>query len=288
MSRSEFLQSDTNFHVYPEDTSRVDALFKSILSLLRRNGFTVTKDPRIEKDFKSLSPSHRLARHGDLQCSIEKNRAHVSIEFFQDVVCENKNGGRHDFRKLAKMPYLIRLRFQWIAMKFRRFLDSSEYSERINSIPYTRDPLAAFNCAWDSQYERDRQIHRFDRREDGWPTDNELNCWSRKDANGMVLDQGQSRFCIVNGRAMRCRVYGGINGMWICVYGPGDHDVRSCSAGEIYSIFPGRGRLYRQEIKERKIKAAIERAVKRFDFLRAHSAQLSLIKLSNTTGTQRA
>lgn len=234
--------------------------------------FTVTKDHRIERDYKSLSKTHRYGNHGYLECEIEYYPRGVKIEFFQNVVYENPHGGRYDFGKREKMPYLIGLRFTWAIRKLVAWLSTRGYVDctRSNNSP-NPDPLAWFNRGWDGEYERKRGIHRFSRREDGWPDESELNHWSRTDGSGCVLNHGQTKFILVKGRAMRCVVYGGINGMWACVYGPGPRDWSPEAAKSIFDKFPGRGRIFSDATRKKKAESRLEAAVKERKFLLAHS-----------------
>lgn len=269
---------DTKIRINCETEGEPEKAFKRVQLLLRRNGFTVEKDPRIEKNYTSLSKYHRVANHGELKCKIEYSRIGVEVEFYQSIVFDNPSGGEYDFDKLKKMPYLIRLRFQWTVEKFREHLRKHGFTEELPSPRYTEDPLAAFNDDWAMGYERKHGVLRFNRGPDGWPSEDVLRSWHRTDADGVVVNSGQTRYCIVRGRSFRCKVYGGINGMWICVYGPGPSDLTSVHASRLYSNLPCRGRFMGDYDKGRRMKAALQKALSNKDYLRAHAIKTAIEK----------
>lgn len=207
-------------------------LFKDINRLLRRRGFTVTRDPEKEKHYRSIAHWHRIiekkTNHGTLYVSSHYFPMGMEFEGWQSVVVENHNGGKYDFNKLAKMPHLIRL--TWV--KFTKIVLERLAKEGITLDPprprWQDDPLAAFNYGWTPE--------RFRRDDSGWPDESELRSWNRLDANGIPINQGEYRYVCGHGnRWWRVRVYGGINGMWMGVSGAGITNHNACS---YYSIMP--------------------------------------------------
>lgn len=87
------------------------AYFYKILHMLADEGFNVEKDSEILKHYRIISRDHWYGRRGDLEFSAHKFPAGFEIIFFQNVNFENPNGGKYDFDKLGKMPYLIRLQY---------------------------------------------------------------------------------------------------------------------------------------------------------------------------------
>lgn len=232
--RSTGKEKDSSGRIMPDNKT-----YKGINAELAKLGFDVGKDPRIERHFPILSSTHNAGRHGDLQFVSEVYPAGCKFEFFQELVYENSNGGRYDFDKLTKMPYLVRLRWQHTINALREYLIGRGFEEIIKIRSPNPDPLAYFNSSWDGEYEIKRGIHRFARGPDGWPLDKELASWGRKDATGVILNHGDVRyFRDRKGHLMRGRVYGGINGMWMVVYGPGLNDYTHMHAGELFTCKP--------------------------------------------------
>lgn len=107
-------EHDTDLIVWyadPKDPA-VKATRDAIVRKLRDRGFKMGPDPRIVKDYPVLKQYHHVGRLGDLQVHVELAGRSVKVEFFQDVVCENRAGGRYDFRKRDRMPYLIGKRYE--------------------------------------------------------------------------------------------------------------------------------------------------------------------------------
>lgn len=244
--------------------------FNRLVGVLERRGFTIGRDPRITKQYPSLDNQHRLGcaptPHGDLWVHAEVYPAGCKFEFFQEVVIVNSNGGRYDFDRVAKMPYLIRKKFEGarramlehlaargfarhekaatacVAAPIGRWLCATEdQALQITDCEISAAALAYFNDLWDGEYEKRRGSHRFERGLDGWPSDSALaSCWRRTDADGERIEHGQVR-CIRDrqGYIRRGRVFGGINGMWMVVFGPGRLDCTHVSAHELFAYRPG-------------------------------------------------
>lgn len=191
-----------------------ELLFKGVIRKLGQRGFIVGKDPRIEREHKILSRWHREATYqttqGTLYVSMHFFPRGVEFEGWQNVNHENPHGGKYDFDKLARMPYLIRmawLKFESIAVGY---LMSQGLALRPQRRRYQDDPLGAFNDDW--------EMNRFRRDESGWPNESELRLWKQIDADGIPMRQGSFRYVLnYDGRWWKVRVYGGINGMWLGV-----------------------------------------------------------------------
>lgn len=266
----EFFWTDANLLVRNEGASVEDS--RVITRLLRKklvgSGFKDVGPLRVG----SLVSRGRQFQHGDLFCTIDYYPSGAGVEFWQDVAHENPHGGRYDFSRESKMPYIVRLRYLWIRRRLIDLLVGRGIRERVYDPPSPNpDPLAWFNGHWDGEYERRRGVHRFERDETGWPSDRELNSWSRKDADGSVLHQGDRRYVPVSGRLVPCRVYGGINGMWTCVYGPGRRDWSQESACKIYSFRHWEGRRFPDVDIASKLRAALRKAIAHRHFLRANA-----------------
>lgn len=79
-----------------------------IFNMLRAEGFTIENDAEVAK---CIRDDYYIGRRGDLELYAHRYPAGFEIIFFQNIVIENQNGGRYDFDKFQKMPYMIRLRF---------------------------------------------------------------------------------------------------------------------------------------------------------------------------------
>ena len=236
--------------------------YNRIKDLLANYGYTVGKDPRIERDYKVLSNLHNYGRYGDLEFKSHVYLAGCQFEFYQNLVVVNSNGGEYDFDKREKMPYLVGLRWQHTINKIKEYLLSAGFTDTSEQVfAPASDPLKWFNQHWDP--------NRFNRRPDGWPDDKKLNCWSRRDADGNTVSTGDLRWARdVRGYFLQGRIYDGINGRWQLVYGPGINDYRYFSVGELFTYQPSLPRK-KSRRAEYVLQKLIEAAVKAENFEKA-------------------
>ncbi|MBW6524463.1 UvrB/UvrC motif-containing protein [Sphingomonas sp. RHCKR47] len=220
--------------------------FYRLLDALQGHGFTVERDVGIEERHPSQGKYHRVGSHptphGVLSFHAEASPIGCKVEFYQDVVTVNCNGGRYDFDKRQKMPYLIGKAFEAAVRAARAHLVGRGFSERRKLTSPIADPLAYFNQMWDGDFEQRSGIHRFKRGDDGWPTEKELASW-RGASDEPRIEQGSVwYFRDRGGRLARGRCYGGINGMWTVIYGPGSRDFTSKARFELFQCSPAAAR----------------------------------------------
>jgi len=105
----EFKEHDTTIIGWWNDPNDpgVAAFRDRVLEVLNRRGFGMGRDPYYTKQYKILAKYHHYGRQGDLEVKTEASGRSCKIEFFQNLVRENRNGGYYDFSKRQKMPYLI-------------------------------------------------------------------------------------------------------------------------------------------------------------------------------------
>jgi hypothetical protein len=216
--------------------------FHRLLNALAAAGYSFGPDPRIEKNYRSLSKAHRLGRRatpaGDLFVRAEASPLGCQFEFFQEIVTENPNGGRYDFDKRQKMPYLVGKAFEAAVRTARAHLTARGFVETIKLDSPVADPLAYFNQTWDGDYERRRGKHRFERGADGWPTAKEIDRAWENPSQPPIEHGSVWYFRDRGGRLARGRCYGGINGMWMVIYGPGPRDHTHLSRRELFQCSP--------------------------------------------------
>lgn len=209
--------------------------FNRLLDVLTSIGFDVGRDPQIERNFPSLGYSPRYGRWSDLEFKAETYTTGCKVEFFQNIVFENPNGGAYDFDRRKKMPYLVGKRFELAVSHFREHLTARGFSEVTEVKSANPDPLAYFNDKWDDEYERKRGTHRFERDENGWPAPSQLNHSQTFDADKLPIRHGDTLLTRDSkGYLRRGRVWGGINGMWLFVYGPGKRDFTHVSYFDLF------------------------------------------------------
>lgn len=259
-------------------------VFARIAQQLRRLGWTCTVPPIDPHDVKSYggrvarwaAERHRICRKGDLQGELSVSGRHIEFEMWQDVQNgSNPNGGKYDFDKEDRMTYVQRLEMERTRRRIRDYLcnvfTGYEFDPPKIQSP-NPDPLAYFNGTWDGAYEKHHGIHRFKRGADGWPSDHEINSWNRKDKDGTPLNHGDVRWLRDSkGRLMRGRVYGGINGMWLFVYGPGHRDHTHENAGRFFTYRLGETprKLIDSATRRKRIERELAKSVEKMNFERA-------------------
>lgn len=256
-------------------------VFARVIQTLHRLGWTVA--PWDSEHYRLLAPRRRTCRKGDLHGELSIDGRVVEFKMWQDVTpSENPNGGRHDFDKLIRMPYVLRLEVERTRRRISEYLCNvfSGYSVKQKKIDSPNpDPLAWFNDKWDDEYEKKRGTHRFKRGADGWPSEEELNSWDRKDADGLVLNHGDVRWLRNHkGHLLRGRVYGGINGRWTLVYGPGERDYTCAQAGEFFTYKPDMTPAKSPDPRQRRkrLEQELKKAVAAMDFKRAQLLKSAL------------
>lgn len=256
-----FRYHDANIWV---DYEEPDALFRGLMQSLRRRGYVVAKDPRIEKDYPILSKWHRYISRvtpaGLFECKAHWYPRGFSLECFQNIVFENPNGGEYDFNRLRKMPFLIRMRF----IHFRQVVSDYLISRGVEfrpDCPPDATPLEKFNAAWTAE--------RFSRGPDGWPDANELKSWSQVTSDGVRIHQGMLAYCVSRGRRWVCgRLYGGINGMWI-MYDQRNRLVENHNAAHYYANFDEvvcKGRVVSEDQRIRAIRRDWDQSLRKHDY----------------------
>ncbi len=251
-------------------------VFARIVQQLNRMGWSCEVPAEmVERYSLSFARNYRSCRKGDLHGELSLSGRHIEFAMWQELHnVSNRNGGRYDFDKEQRMPYLLRLQMEVTRRRLRDYLinvfDGYVFSPQPVSSP-NPDPLAYFNGRWDGEYEKKRGTHRFERGADGWPSEREINSWDRKDADGRLLSQGDVRWIRDRqGHLRQGLVYGGINGMWMLVYGPGPRDHTHESAGEFFTYVPGMPRKQVRDYHRRKrLQAELDLAVSAMNFERA-------------------
>lgn len=259
-------------------------VFARIVQTLNRLGWTCTMPPLDPLGVKAYGGDverrsrerKRFCVKGDLKADLDMSGRHIEFLMFQSLNCPTRpdHEGRYESNKEACMPYVLRLEMERTRRRIRDYLcnvfDGYAFQPQKIASP-NPDPLAYFNSGWDGEYERKRGTHRFERDASGWPSDRELSSWSRTDQDGARLEQGSIRYARDHkGRLRRGRVYGGINGMWMLVYGPGRRDYMHDTATTFFTLSLG---MPRKQVsaytRQKRLQSELDKAIKEMAFERA-------------------
>lgn len=183
-----------------------------VLNLMKDRGFEIGRDPRIEKDYKILTKDHWYGRKGNLEFKANRYPTGWEIQFFQNIVFENKAGGEYDFDKYNKMPYLIRLVFRNEIRHIQNLLiglgcvDESEQVYRLATDRIKYDYVKS--CHYPQKSMEEFELSDLD----GQTSEYSNN---RQDRDKKIIHNGELKyFRDWNGRLARGIVYRNLNNMW--------------------------------------------------------------------------
>ncbi|WP_437310095.1 hypothetical protein [Sorangium sp. So ce388] len=301
---------DTHVAVWEEhvDEEAMLGVWMSVRAHLERRGFSLEPDELTERTLnppkgkraraeymawsKSWSEKHRQGRNGGLEFTGGTYGRQLKIEFFQNVAnVENRNGGRYDFGKFARMPRALRTRCAVEMVALIRHLQSLGYTlggdlrEPIPSsvlriaegrVEEGLTPLERFNRSW--------VANRFTRGADGWPVPSERSGYgaAQKDRDGIEIAPGDIRAVYNRHRLVQGRVYPAINDMWTLRFEDGSFITQE-HAGAFFTPTPSTPRRLALTKQERiaALDGAIQRATRRGDVRRAERIRGALTKLTS-------
>ncbi|MGF9644073.1 hypothetical protein AAIH69_13785 [Paenibacillus sp. MABNS29] len=173
--------------------------FLRMLDMMRNRGFVIGSDPRIDRDYPILSKDRFAGNKGELLFVGEKYNCGAKLEFYQEINVENPNGGRYDFNKFEKMPYLLQKRFLVEVRYMEQFLLEEGFvcdSEPVLKTSY------------------DKVFHELNSPSRHWSSEN-LPDYNALDKDGIRINNGEVKyFRGRKGTLMRGTVYHNINNMW--------------------------------------------------------------------------
>lgn len=234
-------------------------VFARIVQTLNRLGWTCEIPQDYIKQYsKSFARNYRICHKGDLKGWLETSGRTIKFEMWQDVTpSENRNGGRYDFDKEKRMPYVIRLEMERSRRRIRDYLCNvfKGYTFDSKERPHNPKPLTITAM--------DRVIGKRD--EDWLPKPDSYHSTS---ADGQKLQNGQRVFYYdYHGRMGTGTAYCD-GGMWDVVTGKWDYE-RKCNS-ELYVRCPGDPRVKRNQRQRRKrLEDLMAKAIKAMDFKRA-------------------
>ncbi|GJD65145.1 hypothetical protein [Methylobacterium frigidaeris] len=241
-------------------------IFLGLLKHLGRSGWTITLDEEVRKCYRSLSPSHRRARKGNLLASLRISGRVVEVEIWAETwQKDNSNGHRYDFDKLSRLDYLDRLRVDLTFRRIARWLSSlaAVKVKDKNCRPSLVAPTALERIA--QRYAESCHTNKAL----GRPVCDQP-CNSRSADGGTVSHGATVWFTDSKGRIGRGVAYYNINNMWWIAVGR--DTLRNQASFEIYVSPPSDLRAKRNEReRRRRLEAEMSSAVRAHNFRRAET-----------------
>lgn len=245
-------------------------VFKRIVQQLNRLGWSVeVPQEMIEQYSRSFAEDHRYCRKGDLQGMLDLTGRSIKFNMWQDVAnVDNSNGGRYDFDKEDRMPYLLRLKMEHTRLRLRDYLCNvfAGYEYRTDRRDGRNNKLGPGHMSaleWlDGCYETSCHFK-------GDTTNYEISDYNRKSADGSMLSHRQRVwFADRKGRICTGIAYYNINNMWWVV--TGKFDVQNVGASRLYAECPSSPRhKLNSGLRRSRLEAELSKAVKAMDFQRA-------------------
>lgn len=270
---------DASINIWEEPEGRVlgewERQFKKDVFLrmaqqLRRLGWhTEVPADMVETYGQRFAENHRYCRKGDLQGLLDLSGRHIEFQMWQDVAnVSNSNGGRYDFDKEQRMPYLLRLEMQRTRNRLSRYLCNvfagyafsscrkDGRSEKRGSGALTAMQYVQACWASSSHFKGDTSTY-------------EISDYNRKSADGQLIQHGQHvYFPDRKGRMCTGTAYYNINNMWWVV--SGKYGVTNEASFYLFANNPGCLRVKRNErLRRKRLEGELSKAIKAMDFKRA-------------------
>lgn len=240
--------------------------YRRLREVLRGAGYILHKDPMIVRRFPSLKKTHHAGSRRDVHFFSSISPRMFQFEFYEDVVRDNRCGGRYHFQKMRKMPYLRRLAVQAIIRKLTSCLEAHGFIDKSKVLPEEALPRIHAHRA---SLEDFQGADFYKKPPSGYHS---------KDADGHLLRDGVVRyFRAWNGRLVRGVVYHNINNMWWVHVNR--YEARNIAAFELFTYDPTRHARKAPESPKRSLERALASALKRQDYERAIGMRDALRKI---------
>lgn len=245
-------------------------VFLRMAQQLRRLGWkTEVPADMVEQYGRRFAENHRYCRKGDLQGLLDLSGRHIEFQMWQDVANgENPNGGRYDFDKEKRMPYLLRLEMERTRRRLRAYLcnvfsgyefnDTKKDGRREKRGPGALTAMEWVEACWATSWHFKGDTNTY-----------QISDYNRKSADGKLIEHGQRvYFADRKGRMSTGIAYYNINNMWWVV--SGKYEVNNEASFELYVDNPGDLRRKRNErLRRKRLERELAKAIKVMDFRRA-------------------
>jgi hypothetical protein len=248
-------------------------VFGRIVQTLNRLGWTCTMPAISAHDIKHYggnvarwsAESKRDCVKGDLKAHLDISGRCIKLEMWQDVTpSENRNGGRYDFDKAARMPYLLRIEMERTRRRIRDYL----CNVFVGYVFKPSDPKIGFNgvtaleFAAHGRRTSGHYVPALDRASIS-------NSGQDKSGDGYPLENGTPVYAIdYYGRVVTGVAFYSLNGNWQVI--TGRYDLIHVWHKQIFVKSPGNVQARRNASQRRKrLESEMSKAVTAMKFERA-------------------
>lgn len=244
MTKATLHDTKINIAIDRRDDPKIEAIARDVIAHLNARGFALQLDDTIDPVIRD---NYQSGKKGLLECDTEIMGSCFSIDFYQNVVTKNRNGGKYDFEKLAKMPYMVKQQF-WAEFGHIQTMLRTKHCIALDK-PERQIGQALIN-------ERVADLAKFQ----GWTIPRAIEPYNARSAiDGVLLQQEDKVFFRAKGRWMTGIAHHNINNMWWVLLPCGE--VRNLASFELWSIAPGnlRGRQFSEShVEKQRHKAKIK------------------------------
>jgi hypothetical protein len=263
------------------------AVFARIVQTLNRLGWTCVMpeiDPHSVNHYggdvaRWSAESKRDCVKGDLKGHLDISGRCIKFEMWQDVTPPtNRNGGRYDFDKEDRMPYVLRLEMERTRRRIRDYLCNVfagySFNDKSGDGRSAKKGLMYLtamewiaecyrtSCHFKGDWEKYLAAHS---------SPSVVACFNsnRKSGDGALLEHGQKVWCFdYHGRIQQGTAYYNINNMWWVVLGR--YDVTNKAGSELFTSCPDNPRVKRNsDLRRKRLEKEMARAVQAMKFERA-------------------
>lgn len=225
----EFNVRDTSLRIW-QDSSKSHPTLAKVFELLDKRGFLIENDPKVDKLIRT---DYYIGRKGDLKFHSHKYPRGFEIEFYQDINFVNRNGGRYDFDKYQKMPYLIKKQFDLEMKHIKKLLTSLDYEDK--SKPAFKNSM-------------DEVMYILNSSDRHWRND-KIERYNATDKDGKLIENGQVKyFRDHKGVLQRGIVYHNINNMWWVIINK--HEFRNIACFYFFDLETSEENIIHKIIKK--------------------------------------
>ncbi|TYK74325.1 hypothetical protein FSY45_19365 [Comamonas sp. Z1] len=234
-------------------------VFARIVQTLNRLGWTCEIPQDYIKQYgQAFARDYRICHKGDLKGWLETSGRVIRFEMWQDVTpSKNRNGGRYDFDKEKRMPYVIRLEMERTRRRIRDYLCAVFSGYAFETVKRTNNPKPLTITAIDRVTGK---------RDQDWLE--EPDSYHSTSADGHQLQNGMRVYFYDHHGRMGTGIAYCDGGMWDLVTGKWDW-ARKCNS-ELYVRCPGDPRIKKNDrLRRQRLEDLMGKAIKAMDFKRA-------------------
>ena len=242
-------------------------VFKRVIQCLNRIGWTVGPWDKTEH-YQCIALSHRTCHKGDLEGELSVSGRHIEFKMWQNVAnVENPNGGRHDFYKEKRMPYVLRLEMERTRRRIREYLLNVFTGYEFDPPHNPEMGLMGLTALEKAAHDRRTSGHykpELDRAEISMSG-------NAVAADGGIIEHGARVWARdYKGRIITGTAYYSLNSNWQIV--TGRYGLEYHHTGDIFTRQPEGLRVKRnQRLRRKRLEQELKAAVERMDFRRAEA-----------------